>query len=237
MSRMSFLVLLLLMLVQCVTVRAQVAPSNGSDAEIRKGLSKYPWYDADTDSAVGLWTPRTVEEPPSADLTGWQRVLQWIGRAFVYLIFGAGLLLIIILIARYLGRIEFPSDEVSRRGPSRRLASEGALPPGMEDVADPWLAAIEARKRGDLARTIVMLFAHQLLLLERHGQVRLVPGRTGRQLVRSVREAELKGLVGPTLRLFESVYYGHRSPSMEQVDSAWKDTESLGQLLESKASR
>ena len=57
--------------------------------------------------------------------------------------------------------------------------------------------------------------------MHRRKRLRLVPGRTGRQLVRSVADRELRLCVEPTLRLFELVYYGHRAPSAEAFEAVW----------------
>lgn len=227
-------VLVLLALISCFAAseaKAWDRPDSSSDAAVREALGEYPWYDAPTDSAKRLWSGRTIDEP-AIELSGWQRALMFLGRLLVYGLFIGLLVAILVFVARYMGRLEIPSDEPERRGPSRRPARAGALPLGMEvGVADPLAAAREARARGDLARAVVYLFAHELLLLERHAQVRLVAGRTGRQLVRSVGDPEIRRRVEPTLRLFEAVYYGHRSPDASQVDAAWADAESLQQLL------
>src|SRR5262249_15502550 len=46
-------------------------------------------------------------------------------------------------------------------------------------------------------------------------------GRTGRQYVRSVADPALRAVVEPTLRLFETVYYGRRVPSAEAFEAVW----------------
>ena len=95
------------------------------------------------------------------------------------------------------------------------------------ESSDPWEEAIRRRGRGDLAGAVVCLFAHQLLTLSRLGLVRLAPGRTGRQLLGAVADAEFRALVRPTLRLFEAVYYGHRTPSAEEFAAVWAGVEAF----------
>ena len=56
------------------------------------------------------------------------------------------------------------------------------------DVSDPWAETLRLRREGDYAGAVVYLFAHQLLTLNRLDKLRLTPGKTGRQLVRSVKE-------------------------------------------------
>ena len=90
------------------------------------------------------------------------------------------------------------------------------------ESSDPWEEALRRRARGDLTGAVICLFAHQLLTLSRLGLVRLAPGRTGRQLLRAVADAEFRGLALPTLRQFEVVYYGHRTPSPEEFAEVWQ---------------
>jgi hypothetical protein len=129
-------------------------------------------------------------------------------------------------------------DDAARRaairaGSARRI--EG-LPAGMGfDAADPWAEAQRLRARGDYASAVVYLFAHQLLTLDRTRQLRLVPGRTGRQLVRTVGDRELRGWVEQTLWLFESVYYGHHAPSADAFDSVWTFAEAFEQRIAAEA--
>jgi hypothetical protein len=111
------------------------------------------------------------------------------------------------------------------------------LPTGVAyDAADPLAEARRLRARGDYARAVVYLFAHQLLTLDRIEKLRLVPGKTGRQLVRSVADRELRRCVEPTLRLFEAFYYGHRDPSPDAFEAAWRLAEEFEQLVATGAS-
>ena len=80
---------------------------------------------------------------------------------------------------------------------------------------------IRRRREGDYAGAVVYLFAHQLLTLDRLEKIRLTPGKTGRQLVRSVKEKPWRDPVEPTLRLFEAVYYGHQKISAEAFEGVW----------------
>jgi hypothetical protein len=109
--------------------------------------------------------------------------------------------------------------ERTRLGTALRL---GDLPEGIRpDDADPWAEAKRRRAAGDLAGAVVCLFAHQLLTLDQMGLIRLAPGRTGRHYLQSLRDAELIDALGSTLRLFEEVYYGRRSPNTQAFDLVW----------------
>ncbi|WP_435018696.1 DUF4129 domain-containing protein [Tundrisphaera sp. TA3] len=113
------------------------------------------------------------------------------------------------------------------RGPGGARSVE-ELPEALRGgSADPWEDALRLRDRGERGPAVVRLFAHQLLTLGRLGLVRLVPGRTGRQLVRSVADAEFKALATTTLRSFESYYYGHREPTEAEFAALWTDAEAF----------
>lgn len=92
---------------------------------------------------------------------------------------------------------------------------------------DPWAEAQRLRESGDEVGSIIALFAHQLLTLDKLKQIRLTPGRTGRQFVKSVPDLELKQKVTSTLRLFEAAIYGHQRPKPEAFDRMWEDAKAF----------
>ncbi|MFO0950431.1 MAG: DUF4129 domain-containing protein [Isosphaeraceae bacterium] len=206
----------------------------------------YPWYDAADGRVVpvlsrpdwkgGWWKSFTDWlSDLFAPLRNWLRGLnRWSvpGVAGVGDLLAIGLTLLILtfvivglleLLRRYRPPAIDPANSVvTRTGRANRI--EG-LPAGVRlNSGDPWSEAQRLRDEGDLAGAVVFLFAHQILALERLRQVRLVPGRTGRQLVRSVTDRDLRTLVDPTLRLFELVYYGGRVPSRDEFEEVWSYT-------------
>jgi hypothetical protein len=202
-------------------------PSAGPSAPVRSALEKggYPWYDAKADAAKPIWPPREWDldwldrwfRGKSGD---WLNLAgNWV--AFVLVMIGLVILLLVLL---QLWRLYRPAaDDLlgSVRGPGTASRIEG-LPEGLRpETLDPWAEAVRCRERGDYARAVICLFAHQLLTLDRLRHLRLVPGRTGRQLVRAIPDAQFRGWVEPTLRLFEAVYYGHRSPTAESFEPVW----------------
>ena len=66
-----------------------------------------------------------------------------------------------------------------------------------------------------------------MLTLDRLRLIRLVPGRTGRQLIRTIVDPQWRACVAPTLRLFESVYYGRRTPTREAFEAVWTSAEAF----------
>lgn len=236
------------------------APPRGAGESVRPVLAResFPWYDARSSRVVPVLPWPDLHFQWLSDLGNWcsrrleaiGRWFRWMNRIRIPFVGGAGDLVAIGLVLLFLtlvlvGLLELwrryrpvPADE-SARGATIRAGTAGrieGLPAGVSfDAADPLAMARRLREAGDLAGATVYLFAHQLLTLDRVKQVRLVPGRTGRQLVRSVAHRDLRRTVEPTLRLFEAVYYGHRSPSPESFESAWALASEFERLLATEA--
>jgi hypothetical protein len=200
-------------------------------APVRDALGKgnYPWYDAKADAVKPLWPPR---EPDLGWLDRWLGHLHWLPTAgqlvsITVAMVALGIFLIVLL---RLWRYYQPAAAASGAaglGSSRTGEIEG-LPAGLRpETDDPWSEAVRCRARGDYARAVVCLFAHQLLTLDRLRQIRLVPGRTGRQLVRATADRQLRDWVESTLRLFEAVYYGHRDLTAEAFEPVWSAAEAF----------
>ena len=211
---------------------APAAPGEDARAAVKAALEKekFPWYEPRTETVKPVWPPRAwnlewlfnrlptmnARVPAIGDLIG-------IGLATI-----AGVVLIVVLIQ--LWRYYRPAGEAGRgmRTELGRSARIEGLPAGVRlESGDPWAEAVARRARGDYAGAIVYLFAHQLLTLDRLRQIRLVPGRTGRQYVRAIDDRRYTAWVEPSLRLFESVYYGHHVPSRESFEHVWSLAEAF----------
>ena len=165
-------------------------------------------------------------------LNGWR--VPGIGGLGDLVAVGLALLLLTVLLVALLELLRryrpISDEEAAARAAAAggRSARIEGLPAGVRlDAADPWVEAQRLRALGDYAGAIIHLFAHQLLTLERVRQLRLVPGRTGRQLIRAVADRGLRATVEPTLRLFEAVYYGHHPPTAEAFEAAWSQVEAF----------
>jgi hypothetical protein len=214
------------------------AMSNGS----------FPWYDAPRDVVRPIQVPlnrdrstsnrstsssspssssSSSSSPPAASAGGWD-FGGWISFVGFALAIGALVALLVWFWRIYEPAADAELDHSSKsEGEPARIEE---LPAGLRlgyDPSDPWAEAIRRRDRGDLAGAIVCLFAHQLLTLSGLGLLRLSPGKTARQLLRSVSDAEYKGQVAPTLRLFEAAYYGHQPPSAEEFAAVWAAVEAF----------
>lgn len=193
------------------------APANVPANPVRSSLAKgkYPWYDAPADSAKPIVGPDLDPKIPAIGAFG-----EYIGFAFAAVALGILVYLLVMLWMRYRAAPASNSDiVVGRTGAGHRVE---ALPAGLRpETDDPWAEAVRLRAIGDYAGAVIRLFAHQLLTLDRLRQIRLGPGRTGRQLVRAVDDPQLHAWTAPTLRMFEDVYYGHVVPTAESFERIW----------------
>ena len=220
-----------------------VVPAVPIKEALRNG--KFPWYDSRADRVQPVWPIRIswLERLGERIASFFQRI----GRFFDRFHFGGSsavsavgnsigtVMLLVVLVAFFVcifmlwirrdGGASRRETDRTRPGTAARLGDilEGIRP---ED-ADPWAEAQRRRTAGDLAGAVVCLFAHQLLTLDQMGLIRLAPGRTGRHYLQSLRDRELIDALGATLRLFEDVYYGRRSPTTQAFESVWSRAQSF----------
>ncbi len=193
----------------------------GPSGEASSGASGRSWRDWGSSSSGSNPSP-----PGSSGRSGGVAGLIW---------FGLGLFALVGVLSWLYRRfdpfagVDAPPNRLEP-GPGVVDVPPGGLPVGF-DSADPWAEASRRRAAGDLSGAIICLFAHQMLTLSRLGLVRLAPGRTGRQLVRAVTDADLRGLVRPTLGLFEATYYGRIAPDPEAFVAAWARAEAFERLV------
>jgi hypothetical protein len=222
-------------------------------AAVRSALAKegFPWYDGRADAAKpvlpgGEWAARFFKR-----WFGWLDRIRLprigspslgylsVGELLMVGVLVLALAVLLAVLAELWRRYRPIEAELAPAGASRAHARgriEG-LPAGVRpETDDPWAEALRCRAEGDLARAIVCLFAHQLLTLNRLRLLRLAPGRTARQLVRTIEDRQYHGLVVPTLRLFETVYYGQRIPSSEAFEAVWTAAESFESRVAGSAS-
>ncbi len=207
-------------------------PDPGNSIKSALGHGDFPWYDDKNDQVRPIELPATEQSNTSRDRTSSMPLSGW--KWGEYLVFGGfvvGLAVLVVLVFRFWKRfeptVEAVPDASRPVGPGR---SGETLPAGLhrdDATEDPWLEADRRRLAGDFEGAILCLFAHQLLTLSRLGLVRLAPGRTGRQLHRAVADPEFQTLMKPTLRQFEAVYYGHRTPSPVDFAAVWTSAEAF----------
>lgn len=87
---------------------------------------------------------------------------------------------------------------------------------------------------GQYDQAIILLFAHQLLLLDRFGLLRLNRGKTNRKYVRETRavDGELALQLQDTVNAFERSYFGRHSITHPEFAELWGSNEKLEQTIE-----
>jgi hypothetical protein len=229
----------LVVILTLVPDRGQVAMiDDDAESPVRTVLRQeaFPWYDSQADQVTPLvneqstWTKRLEERLKS--------FFEWLGKLWgklpsaprvglggavptlLFMVFGAALLVLLWQLWRvYEPRPAGVGDAGAHVGSVARLA--GLAPGAFPEDADPWAEALRRRAAGDTAGAVIWLFLDQLLALRRLGLIRLAPGRTARQYVLAVSDTQLQDGLRATLSLFEDVYYGHRSPTPQALESIW----------------
>lgn len=187
-----------------------------------------PWYDAGTDGpraevlpgehpAVSRERGSIPEAPltPPASAGGPSPVrLDWLNPLVLWIVLGglsvlAGALFWLLLPA---GRDAAEAGLADRRAAAARIEH---LPVDMEPAGDLRAAALAAARDRDFDRSVVLLFSHALVELDRHGMVQLNKGKTNRQYLREFRSHGTdRGHLGALIETFERVYFG-RLPAGE----------------------
>jgi hypothetical protein len=233
--------LALALVLAVASASTSASPRENTQQAVRSALERggYPWYDAPNDAARPI-TPIELPDAPPKTREGWsgfQFGAGDLGQLIVFVFMAVGLIALFVYLARtwqrYLERLEGTRNPRHPPGSASRVAS---LPAGLGvETDDPWNEARRRRDGGDLTGAIICLFVHILIILDRRGKLRLAPGRTGRQLVRSIGAEEIRRRVEPTLRLFEAAYYGHRAPTPEAFAEAWAQAELVERLVAREA--
>ena len=222
-------------LIAAATLLAAVPPAGAPAADPTRavgsalGRGSFPWYDAPKDEVKALAIPKE-DTPPARPAPSGPTPGISLGEAVAFAGFALAIVALGALLFWFYRQYEPSADSEPAEATAARRARVEQLPAGLRrevESDDPWSEAIRRRDRGDLAGAVVCLFAHQLITLSRLGLVRLGPGRTGRQLVRAVADAEFRSLVRPTLRQFEVAYYGRRAPTAEDFAAAWAAAEAF----------
>ena len=88
---------------------------------------------------------------------------------------------------------------------------------------------------GEFDQAIILLFGHQLLMLDRAGFLRLTRGKTNGRYVRETRSinAECGTRLRTTATAFEKSYFGRHTLTAAEFDELWKNNEALEQHIQS----
>lgn len=206
--------------------------------------SEVRWQPVEPSDRIGTpertsLAPHSPPMPSSSNVAPWFNWNgRWLGGATHWIDLGlVAILLTIVLIAAILVlKYRQTGDEGRRLSAAgrRELAHQvrnlpydlGADPADFRQLAESaWLA-------GNPSQAMIYLFGHVLLLLDRHGAIRLQRGKTNRQYLREARQAPgadtiLEPLLGP----FESVFFGAHPMDSERFAAFWSELPRWERLL------
>ena len=196
------------------------------------------------------WLPQAQAVPKAASSaespSGFN--LDWLGEGFTYTNLFAWVVLIILIIgagagvAWLLGKGGVGGTSSGSNG-NQTLSTDQTLLERIQELPEElrrdnldYRAEAERMMRsGALEQAIVLLFAYQLLLLDRAACLRLHRGKTNRQYLRELRSTDQQVFqwVERVVSLFEGSYFGRRVIQQSDFSRCWKENE----LLEGKLAR
>jgi hypothetical protein len=242
----------LLLLLTLAAACSAHAGDAGDASAVRTVLARqaYPWYDGRSDRVVPL-----VADPRSWERRLGERVesfFEWLGGLFgrpvprspggglaqlgrilpATLFAASGAILLTVLWRLWRDHEPGHAGGSGREEQAGFAARIAGLPGGTSlEGVDPWAEAVRRRTAGDRRGAAIWLFLAQLEVLQRAGLVRLIPGRTARQYVTCLEDASLRNGMEEGLGVFEDVYYGHRLPTHEALESVWVHAEAIRRRL------
>lgn len=182
-------------------------------------VNRYPWYDPARDGLQRVEV-RLPERPNYFHVS----------PAVNFLIYSAALTVltvavtaIVLMILRAMG-LRKPS--IRRGGEPLALGEALRIDALPYPVARANLSLLDQARHfyqaGNYAAAIIYLFSHQLVQLDRRQIIRLAKGKTNRQYLREVGQAEmLRQLVGQTVVAFEDVFFGHHDIDRQRFEACW----------------
>jgi len=240
---------------------AAVTDHSGFDVKLESTPST-PWYDADQDQLIPIvvktslpesqnrnsrWLPKpkkvSAAAAPATGTTGGAigsgfSIMNAIGW-LVLIVIGFGLIFLVLFV-------------FSKVEPDAMAARKSASTDAMVDIDEQMLQRMkhlpaevrhtdvnlrtEAERLMNLARfdeAIVMLFGHQLLLLDRCRVLRLARGKTNGRYVREARgnAPQANPFFVNTVTAFEASYFGGHTPSADRFAKLWQDNSTLESVV------
>ncbi|TWT84523.1 hypothetical protein CA13_60020 [Planctomycetes bacterium CA13] len=93
--------------------------------------------------------------------------------------------------------------------------------------------AMRLMQLGEFNQAVILLFGHQLLLLDRAGILRLNRGKTNGKYVRETQavDPQMGIILRQTTDAFERSYFGRHSLTRDQFDSLWSQNQKLEEMV------
>ena len=206
-------------------------PENAIDAggQALRSANHFPWYDPAKDAlrrveVRGHARPGFLPFSPVLN-----SLILWGALAMLTVVL-AGLVLMILRATRLRKSSRGKRGEPLLIGEAQRIE---ALP---YPVARANLSLLDQARNfyqaGNYATAMIYLFSHELVQLDRHQIIRLAKGKTNRQYLREVGQAEaLRQFVGQTLVAFEDVFFGHHDIDRRRFEACWSRLPEFEALL------
>lgn len=237
-------------------IASDVVQSPSSDV-----LSDSVWYDGEVDRVVAVevktsqddsihrdsdWLPQAEPVPKSVNAPNPSAIpgFNFFGEAFAYTNLVAWCLLAALVVgtgvwvAWILGKDGLAGG---RRKVDQSLASDERLLERVQHLPqelqrenlDYRAEAERMMQSGDFEQAIVLLFAYQLLILDRSACLRLNRGKTNRQYLKETRFADPQASewFASVIKLFESSYFGRRVIEASDFTRCWQENEMLERQL------
>jgi len=206
---------------------SQKAIDAGGDA--LRPANRFPWYDKTSDGfrRLEVAAPEKASSFEAGALMN--SLIFWVAIATLALVLTA-LILMLLRAVRLRKLREAGHGETEAVGEARRIE---ALP---VRVTRTQLSLLDQARTfyqaGNYASAMIYLFSHQLVQLDRHQVIRLAKGKTNRQYLREVGQADrLRALVGQAVVAFEDVFFGHHEIDRQRFETCWSHLPEFEKLL------
>jgi len=248
---------LVILLFQAAAFAAPIEQPNPSPTD--GTLESSIWFDADQSIIVPVtvkskpddslnrdsrWLPKAKRVKAASNPTAWStgfslsNLLGWC----LLLLFAV---LIIGLIALIVSKAETPEMVQARshavghaKRPTEQMAERIKHLPAELRRTDVNLRSEADRlmNAGHFDNAIILLFGHQLLLLDHVGMLRLSRGKTNRKYVRETASADRTSAehLGATVAAFERSYFGRHSLSESEFADLWKSNTKLENITQKR---
>lgn len=199
---------------------------------------------ADSMNRDSRWLPKPnpiKQSNKPAPVTGGPNISNWLGWLLLLLI----AVLAIGLLTWVVSKAETPESAQARahaagqaKLPDRELAERIKHLPAELRRTDVNLRSEAERlmRRGDFDPAIILLFGHQLLLLDQSGMLRLNRGKTNRKYVRETASADPESAtcLRATVDAFERSYFGRHSISQAEFVQLWDRNTELESIVRNR---
>jgi len=220
----------------------------------------YPWYDAGKDSGAApdvevhkepyddpqeagnrnsTWlyeepAPTTTAARPTMPL--WlMSVLEILTWLLLFIVVAAAIGLLIWAFARFRAKpIELAGDTQPRtqdRTTDVDRVEELPVNINVDPHSDPLSEARRLFAAGDYAQAAVYLYSYKLLILDRVQHIRLMRGKTNRQYLMEVRVPALRGILKPTMVMFEDAFFGKHEITRQRCETCFNSIEPFESLI------